>query len=125
VPAQHLRGTPPLKSYLDLHAYEVTEVSVYQTAHRCTPESSPRNSGKPFPGVEIVIDSDGEIWIGGPQVARGYLGRPELTTTKFLTGDALPDGLDRNVRWFRTGDLGKWVDGELEVCLLLGSWSRL
>ncbi|GAB3491567.1 non-ribosomal peptide synthetase [Amycolatopsis cihanbeyliensis] len=49
----------------------------------------------------------GELWIGGAGVARGYRGAPELTAERFLvTG---------GVRWYRTGDLGRyWPDGTLE-----------
>ncbi|WP_405141617.1 amino acid adenylation domain-containing protein [Sphaerisporangium sp. NBC_01403] len=44
-------------------------------------------AGRPLPaGVP------GELWIGGPSVARGYLGRPDLTAQRFAGG------------WYRTGD---------------------
>ncbi|HWN33713.1 MAG TPA: amino acid adenylation domain-containing protein, partial [Pseudonocardia sp.] len=49
----------------------------------------------------------GEVWIGGAGVAAGYRGDPERTAAKFLTLDG--------VRWYRTGDLGRyWPDGTLE-----------
>ncbi|MBN9384575.1 MAG: amino acid adenylation domain-containing protein [Chitinophagaceae bacterium] len=54
----------------------------------------------------------GEIYIGGVQVARGYLGQPELTETRFITG--LSAGGERD-RWYRTGDAGRWMaDGNIE-----------
>ncbi|GAA4236717.1 hypothetical protein GCM10023075_60120 [Streptosporangium album] len=44
-------------------------------------------AGRPLPyGVP------GELWIGGPSLARGYLGRPDLTAQRFVDG------------WYRTGD---------------------
>ena len=51
-------------------------------------------------GLELPAGAVGELWCGGPGVARGYLKRPELTAEKFVngmyrTGDlvrALPDG---------------------------------
>jgi len=54
----------------------------------------------------------GEICIGGPGVARGYLGRPALTADRFV-----PDpGGEPGGRMYRTGDLGRWLDGgDLEV----------
>lgn len=42
----------------------------------------------------------GEIWLGGPGVALGYLGREELTRERFRTLDG--------VRYYGTGDLGRW-----------------
>jgi yersiniabactin nonribosomal peptide synthetase len=50
----------------------------------------------------------GELWIGGLGVARGYRGDPVRTAAQFRT-DA------EGVRWYRTGDLGRyWPDGTLE-----------
>jgi amino acid adenylation domain-containing protein len=54
----------------------------------------------------------GEVYIGGVAVARGYLGRTELTQQRFL-----PDPFSREpqARMYRTGDLGRWLaDGTIE-----------
>ncbi|MER7769136.1 amino acid adenylation domain-containing protein [Kitasatospora sp. NPDC096140] len=65
--------------------------------------------GEPVPTGVV-----GEIHVGGPGVARGYLGRPALTAERYLPdpfGD-VPGG-----RLYRTGDLGRWnAVGELEYC---------
>lgn len=59
--------------------------------------------GRPLPGTLVrVLDPDGaeamegELFLGGPGLARGYLGRPELTEQRFLE--------IRGERLYRTGD---------------------
>ncbi len=52
----------------------------------------------------------GEIFIGGPGLARGYLGRPGLTARTFM-----PDPFGTGQRLYRTGDLGRRdANGTLE-----------
>ncbi len=46
-------------------------------------------------GAELDANEQGELWVRGPQVMRGYLNRPE-ETARTIT----PDG------WLRTGDIG-------------------
>jgi len=63
-------------------------------------------------GRPAAIGVPGEIWIGGQGLARGYLGRPELTAERFL-----PDPFSREpgTRLYRTGDLGRYrADGCIE-----------
>ncbi|WP_393062392.1 amino acid adenylation domain-containing protein [Streptomyces sp. LN549] len=62
-------------------------------------------------GRPVPVGVPGEMWISCPGLARGYLGRPELTAEKFTVVDV--DGTPRRV--YRTGDLAKWhPDGHLE-----------
>lgn len=61
-----------------------------------TPAPRPAGAGTPARG-------EGRIHVGGPTLATGYLGRPDDTAAAFACGR------------FRTGDLGRWVDGRLEV----------
>ncbi|MDQ1924673.1 AMP-binding protein [Massilia pseudoviolaceinigra] len=51
-------------------------------------------------GELVPLGFKGEIWIGGPVLADGYVGNAAQTAAKFVAG---PDGRGR---WYRTGDLG-------------------
>ncbi len=53
-------------------------------------------SGRPVPNGQV-----GEIYVGGPGVARGYLRRPELTAARFVVGVG---GAGRAARFYRSGD---------------------
>jgi amino acid adenylation domain-containing protein len=78
--------------------------------------------GHPVDGVQIHLldaqgnpvtgDAEGDIHIGGIQVARGYLGQPALTADRFVPD---PSGAAPGGRLYRTGDRGRRrPDGVLE-----------
>ena len=78
--------------------------------------------GRPVPGMTALVRG-GELHLGGIQLAKGYVGKPELTGERFL--EKL-DGTERGTRWYRTGDLarlspaGEWeflgrADGQLKI----------
>ena len=79
----------------------VTTYGMTETAAGCV------YNGLPLDGVRVRMDADGRIVIGGPTLAAGYVDDPVATGAAFVEHD---DG-----RAFRTGDLGRWVDGRLEV----------
>jgi amino acid adenylation domain-containing protein len=63
--------------------------------------------GRPSP-----IGTTGEMFIGGDGVARGYLGKPEMTAERFLDD---PFAFLPGARMYRTGDLARWLpDGRVE-----------
>lgn len=60
----------------------------------------------------VPVNVPGDLYVGGTQAARGYLGRADLTAAAFLPDPytATPGG-----RMYRTGDRGRWrPDGTLE-----------
>ena len=105
-----------------LNTYGPTEATVTATCGELR-AGRPVTIGCALPTYEVVLlDSDlrpvpvgdvGEICIGGPGVARGYVGRPDLTADRFVHHPLAPGGS----RLYRTGDLGRLLDdGEIEYC---------
>ncbi|MFJ4567970.1 MupA/Atu3671 family FMN-dependent luciferase-like monooxygenase [Streptomyces caelestis] len=123
-----LRTRPrPEAPYETVNVYGPTEVTVLCTTETVSPQEQdpvrPIALGRPVDNVTLsVLDAVGnpvpvgtvgELYVGGPGVANGYLHRPELTAERFLPD---PDG-GPDARRYRTGDLVRWSgDGKLEFC---------
>ncbi|MBD8455217.1 non-ribosomal peptide synthetase, partial [Serratia rubidaea] len=101
--------------------YGPTEAAVDVTAWACRREDGDGAVpiGRPIANTQMyVLDAQGrpapvgvagELFIGGVQVARGYLNRAELTAERFIADPFVDGG-----RLYRTGDLGRWrADGAL------------
>jgi long-chain acyl-CoA synthetase len=83
---------------LVVEGWGMTETSTAATI--ATPEDFKFGTvGRPFPGCEIKIASDGEILARGPNIFQGYYKNPEATA------ETLVDG------WLHTGDIGE-IDPE-------------
>ncbi|MGQ5640569.1 MULTISPECIES: amino acid adenylation domain-containing protein [unclassified Streptomyces] len=103
-----------------MNMYGPTETTVWSAAWDAVPGDVAL--GDPLAGNRLyVLDGArrrvargvrGELWIGGLQVARGYLGRPDLNAERFL-----PDPFAAGGRMYRTGDVVRYrADGSLEFC---------
>ncbi|HWN40735.1 MAG TPA: amino acid adenylation domain-containing protein, partial [Thermoanaerobaculia bacterium] len=67
-------------------------------------------------GEPVPVGATGEVLLGGAGLARGYLGRPELTAERFVPDPFPPaEGGEPGGRLYRTGDLARHLpDGRLE-----------
>jgi len=129
--------------------YGPTEATVWATLERCAPEETGSVAiGLPIPGTRVyVVDrknrrcppgSTGELLIAGPGIARGYVGRADLTAERFIpnpfddapgfrtayrTGDRVALGFDGKLRFHGRADDQVKVSGyrielaEISACL--------
>ena len=95
-----------------VNSYGPTEATVVATwSARLVADGSAPPIGRALPGFGLyVLDArlrpvpggvPGDLWLAGPALARGYLGRPGLTASRFLADPFGPPG----TRMYRTGDL--------------------
>lgn len=83
---------------------------------------SPHGDGDGHGEAELPDGQVGEIWLHGDNVGRGYWRRPAETEAAFhnklqsrLGQGSHAQGCADGAAWFRTGDLGVYLDGELYV----------
>ncbi|HEY2739100.1 MAG TPA: amino acid adenylation domain-containing protein, partial [Thermoanaerobaculia bacterium] len=114
----HLAADPRTTAW---NLYGPTECTVDSTV--CRIEAGGPVIGRPIPNAAVrLLDADlhpvpagvaGQLHIAGAGLARGYLGRPDLTAERFQ-----PDPLayQPGERLYATGDLARWLpDGRLEI----------
>ncbi|PKU22236.1 non-ribosomal peptide synthetase [Telmatospirillum siberiense] len=101
------------------NAYGPTENTISSSMGRLWPDDlDVLSAGRPLPNTSIHVCAPdgtplppgmvGELWLGGAGLARGYVGRPDLTAAAFVETSG--------GRRYRTGDLGRWrANGEMEI----------
>ncbi len=118
------RSSPECEIY---NHYGPTETTVgvltYHVEHSLPASASTVPLGRPLPnnvvrvvdpsGEIVEIGDEGELWVSGAGVGRGYLNRPEQTAEKFVADPRRPD--DPDARMYRTGDRARVLpDGNIE-----------
>ncbi|SMG55422.1 amino acid adenylation domain-containing protein [Rhodococcus rhodochrous J3] len=108
-----------------VNMYGITETTVHVSYREIGAELAQGASasvvGVPIAGLRVyVLDRRlkpvpvgvaGEMYVGGGQLARGYLRRPELSAARFVADPFSSDG----ALLYRTGDVARWVvSGDLE-----------
>src|SRR5436190_4094385 len=108
-----------------LHVYGPTETTTFATWHEVphvAGDAAAVPIGRPIANTEVYVLDDrrepvpvgvpGEIYIGGPGLARGYFGRPDLTAERFVPH---PFDSASGALLYRTGDRARMRgDGALE-----------
>ncbi|HKV08204.1 MAG TPA: amino acid adenylation domain-containing protein, partial [Thermoanaerobaculia bacterium] len=115
---ERLYRIPTVQAVYNL--YGPSEDTTYSTWVRLERgDGRPPSIGRPIEGTRVhLLGSDlqpvpeGELYLGGAGLARGYLGRPDLTAQRFVPD---PFAETPGERLYATGDLARFrEDGELD-----------
>ncbi|NKY31863.1 amino acid adenylation domain-containing protein [Nocardia speluncae] len=100
-----------------MNHYGPTETTIWATGSADLHPGEPVTIGGPIRGVSVaVLDMwlrpvpagvAGELYLGGPGLARGYFGRPATTASRFVADPRS----GRGERLYRTGDSVRWIHG--------------
>ncbi len=103
--------------------YGPTETTVWSSIYRVEPAADAILVGRPIDNTRFYIldrsmqpvpaGAVGELYIGGEGVTDGYIGRPELTSERFVADPFMPG---RPEKLYRTGDLARYLPaGEVQL----------
>lgn len=102
LPIHTLERWKEISGHTLLERYGMTEIGM-ALANPLTGDRRPGTVGRPLPGVDVRLSSEGEIEVRGPGVFREYWGQPDATAAAF------------RVEWFRTGDIAVVEDGYYRI----------
>ena len=117
VAGEKLASIAPPQGYQLHNGYGPTEATIIITVYPVTKKDTDVPIGKPLDNVRLyVVDQQGhrlpvgalgELWAAGPQVALGYLNRPDKNAEVFIQNPFVTEG--KYARAYRTGDIVRYL----------------
>ncbi len=123
VAGEKLASIAPPAGYQLHNGYGPTEATILITIYPVTKKDKDVPIGKPLDNVRLyVVDQQGhrlpvgamgELWAAGPQVALGYLNRPDKNAEVFVQNPFTTE--EKYIRAYRTGDIVRYLpDGNIQ-----------
>ncbi len=123
VAGEKLASIAPPAGYQLHNGYGPTEATILITIYPVTKKDKDVPIGKPLDNVKLyVVDQQGhrlpvgamgELWAAGPQVALGYLNRPDKNAEVFVQNPFTTE--EKYIRAYRTGDIVRYLpDGNIQ-----------
>ena len=117
VAGEKLASIAPPQGYQLHNGYGPTEATIIITVYPITKKDTDVPIGKPLDNVRLyVVDQQGyrlpvgamgELWAAGPQVALGYLNRPDKNAEVFIQNPFTTE--EKYMRAYRTGDIVRYL----------------
>ena len=123
VAGEKLASIAPPQGYQLHNGYGPTEATIIIAVYPIKRKDTDVPIGKPLDNVRLyVVDQQGhrlpvgalgELWAAGPQVALGYLNRPDKNAEVFIQNPFTTEGI--YIRAYRTGDIVRYLpDGNIQ-----------
>ena len=123
VAGEKLASIAPPQGYQLHNGYGPTEATILITIYPITKKDTDVPIGKPMDNVRLyIVDQQGhrlpvgalgELWAAGPQVALGYLNRPDKNAEVFVQNPFTTE--EKYIRAYRTGDIVRYLpDGNIQ-----------